>query len=150
MRTEKPAQRAEIGDAQFGIPQGLAAEEQIVVAPDDCASRWGNTGSLVWSTPAMLGYMEQACVGALDSHLPPAYMTVGTAVTLRHLAPTPVGMRVIIRVELHEMVGRRLTFSFTAADERETVGEGSHERVIVDRARFEDKVRLKDAGGTRP
>lgn len=127
------------------IPSGLVYQERISVAVADCATSWGNDGLLAFSTPAMLGYMELACVNALRPHLPPGAMTVGSTVTLQHLAPTPAGAHVDIRVELREIDGKRLQFAFTVHDAREKVGEGIHDRYLVNQERFEKRLEQKRA-----
>src|SRR5262245_56003804 len=125
------------------IPLGLASCEHIVVEPADCASLWGNDGLLALSTPAMLGHMERTCVKILQPYLPEAMMTVGSSVTLQHLAPTPIGTRVEIHVAVCAVDGRQLTISFEIHDEHEKIGEGHHQRHIVDRTRFEQRLQLK-------
>lgn len=120
---------------------------RLTVAPDDCASRWGNEGLEAFSTPALIGYMENACVEALEPYLAEGEMTVGASLTMRHLAPTPVGSSVEIDVKLTDVDGRRLTFGFEAYDEEAKIGEGEHERFVVARQRFEELLERK-AGAT--
>jgi len=127
----------------MNIPSALEFQERIAVEVKDCASSWGNDGLLAFSTPAMLGYMELACVKALQPHLPAGMMTVGGTVTLQHLAPTPAGAYVDIRVELREMDGKRLQFAFTVHDAQEKVGEGVHDRYLVSQPRFEKRLEQK-------
>jgi fluoroacetyl-CoA thioesterase len=115
----------------------------VVVAEADCATRWGNEGLLAFSTPAMLGHMERVCVEALAPLLPAGAMTVGTSATLRHLAPTPAGAEVRIRVRLVEPGDRRLVFAFEADDPWGRVGEGVHERYVVDEASFRERLGSK-------
>jgi predicted thioesterase len=87
--------------------------------------------------------MEGAAVGALAEVLPPGQTSVGGRIDLRHLAPTPVGMRVRARAELLEVEGRRLVFRVEAWDEVEKIGEAAHERFIVDEEGFVAKTRAK-------
>ena len=121
----------------------------VVVAPEDCAARWGNAGLAALSTPALLGHMERACVEALEPHLEAGAMTVGASVNLEHLAPTPVGSTIAIRIDLCRHAGRRLTFRFEVYDNAEKVGEGIHERYVVDRDRFERRLETKAAALAR-
>jgi predicted thioesterase len=91
----------------------------------------------------MIALMERASVAAVDHLLPEGQLTVGTHVDVRHLAPTPLGMRVTAQSELVAVDERRLIFHVEAFDEEEKVGEGTHQRMIVDLARFRDRVRAK-------
>lgn len=125
------------------LQPGLTAQGIIMVSTQDCAAQWGNDGLLVFSTPAMLGYMERTCVQALQPYLAENMMSVGTAVSLRHLAPTPVLTGITISVVLIEMAGKRLTFQFEVRDPWEQVGEGTHERYLANKEKFLAKVRDK-------
>jgi fluoroacetyl-CoA thioesterase len=118
---------------------------RMTVAPDDCATRWGNEGLEAFSTPALVGYMENACVTALAPHLAAGEITVGGSLTMRHLAPTPAGSSVEIDVELTNVDGRRLTFRFEAYDDHEKIGEGEHERFVVRRSKFVELLERKAA-----
>lgn len=122
---------------------GTTVQEDIVISFADCATMWGNDGLLALSTPAMLGYMEHACVKALQAYLSENLMTVGGSVILYHLAPTPANTQVHIQVELRKVTGKHLSFAFEVYDEQEKVGEGTHERYIVDKARFEERLQRK-------
>jgi predicted thioesterase len=81
----------------------------------------------------------------MAKHLPEGYTTVGTSVNIKHLAATPVGMEVIAKTELIEIDGRRLVFKVEAFDEVDKIGEGIHERFIVDEERFMKKNEEKKA-----
>jgi predicted thioesterase len=87
--------------------------------------------------------MEQAAVEAVSAHLPSGTTSVGGGIELRHLAATPVGMRVRARAELVEIDGRRLVFAVMAWDQVEPIGEATHTRYMVDRARFLAKASAK-------
>ena len=97
----------------------------------------------VYATPALVGLMEKAAVKALEGHLPAGQTTVGGRIDVRHLAATPVGMRVHARAELVEIQGRKLTFRVEAWDEVDKVGEAAHERFIVDQEKFMGQVNAK-------
>ncbi len=84
------------------------------------------------ATPELIRLMEMAAVAALAGHLPPDFTSVGVAVSVKHLAPTPVGLNVEARATLTEVQGRRLTFEVVAYDDVEEVGRGTHERVLVE------------------
>lgn len=115
---------------------GLTAETEATVSEDNTAERLGSGSVPVFGTPALVGLMEGAAIKALEGHLPPGTTSVGGRIDVRHLSPTPMGMRVRARAELVEVEGRRLVFHIEAWDEKEKIGEARHERFIVDRERF--------------
>ena len=107
------------------------------------ASNFGSGGVDVFATPVMIGLMEEAACNAVHPALPAGQSTVGTMVNIRHLAATPVGMQVRGEALLTEIDGRRLVFQITAYDEREKIGEGEHERFIIDLDKFLQRVGAK-------
>ena len=96
-----------------------------------------------YATPSMLALMENASVTAIQKSLSKGQTSVGVEVSVKHLAATPVGVRVRARAEVLAIDGRRVTFKVEAWDPQEKIGEGTHVRVIVDAARFKDKVEQK-------
>ncbi len=122
---------------------GLRAETEITVSEADTAARWGSGLVPVYSIPALVGQMENTAVVALTGHLPAGQTTVGGRIDIRHLAPTPVGMKVRAVAELIEIRGRKLVFKIEAWDEAEKVGEAAHERFIIEEAQFMARVRAK-------
>ncbi|MFN8485110.1 MAG: thioesterase family protein [Anaerolineae bacterium] len=122
---------------------GLVGEFERVVGPDHTATHLGSGSVDVLATPEMILWMEEASVLATNAALDAGQATVGTSVNVRHLAATPMGMRVRVRSELTTVEGRRLVFHVTAEDERERVGEGDHERFIIDVAKFKARVEGK-------
>ena len=127
------------------IQPGLRGEARLVVAEEHTARHLGSGGVQVLATPQMILLMERAGVAAVDPLLPAGYRTVGAHLDVRHLAPTPVGFEVVAEVELIEREGRRLTFRVQVHDGLEVVGEGQHERFIIDVARFGQRVAQKAA-----
>lgn len=103
----------------------------------------------VFATGFTVGFVEWACIRAIAPHLDDGEMSVGTHVDLSHSAATPPGMEVVARVRLEGVEGRRLTFSAQVRDEREPISAGTHQRFVIDRARFEAGVRRKAAGPPR-
>lgn len=99
----------------------------------------------VFATAQMIAFVEWACVHALAPYLAPYQRSVGTKVEMTHTAATPVGMKVTAEVELVEIDGRRLRFRVSCRDEVEPIGEGFHERAIIDHARFMQRL-----AGKRP
>jgi fluoroacetyl-CoA thioesterase len=101
----------------------------------------------VFATGYMVGFIEWACIKAVNPYLDwPDEQTVGTRVDVSHIAATPPGMEVIARVKLVEVDGRRLVFEVEAYDEKEQISKGRHERFIVNKKKFDDKMRSKSAG----
>jgi len=127
------------------IVPGLSGECGIEVREEQTARHLGSGSVSVLATPEMIRLMEGAAVQAVDSLLPEGYHTVGIHVDVRHLAATPLGMKVRIRAELLEVDGRKLTFRVEAFDEVEKVGEGIHQRMIVDLNRFRERLEAKRA-----
>ena len=115
---------------------GLSAEVTHVVTEDDTAATYGSGLAPVLSTPHLVALMENAAQAALNPHMAEGQSAVGTHIDMRHLAATPVGMDVRVRAELQEVEGRRLRFHIEAWDEVEKIGEATHERFIIDMARF--------------
>lgn len=126
------------------IKPGISAETMIEVKEEALASSWGSGIVEVFSTPAMIGLMENAAEKAVRSFLDEGETTVGTRVEVKHLAPTPKGMKVKASATLLKVEGRRLVFKVEAWDEVERIGEGEHERFVVDRNRFMNRVQEKE------
>lgn len=129
----------------MSIEPGLRGEISLVVGEEHTAARFGAGGVRVLGTPMMIGLMENAAFSALQKLLPEGQSSVGTRVDIRHLAATPVGMKVTATAELLEVDGRRLLFRVEARDERELIGEGQHERFIITLDRF--LARVNEKGG---
>jgi fluoroacetyl-CoA thioesterase len=94
----------------------------------------------VFATAFMVGFVEDTCVAALKPHLAPGQKSVGTHVNVSHSAATPIGMQAGCEVELVEVEGRKLKFKVLCTDEKGPIGEGFHERVLIDEARFLAKL----------
>jgi predicted thioesterase len=122
------------------IKAGLSGEKDLVVDGKNTAQAWGSGGLPVFATPAMIALMELSALSAVDSLLPGGCSTVGTELHVRHLAATPLGLRVRARAELVEVDGRRLVFKVEAFDEAGKIGEGTHGRFIVDNEKFLKKT----------
>ena len=125
------------------LAPGLTGETEMVVTEADTAERLGSGLAPVFGTPALVGLMEGAAVRSLEGHLPPGQTSVGGQIDVRHLAATPVGMRVCARAELVKVEERRLVFRVEAWDEEELIGEATHERFVVDVERFAKKAQAK-------
>jgi fluoroacetyl-CoA thioesterase len=125
------------------IQPGLVGEVEIVVQPQDTADALGNRGVHVLATPRLVGLLEDAGIRAVQPHLPAGAGTVGTRIDVKHLAATPVGMRVRARAVLRQVDGRRYVFDVEAHDDHEKVAEGTHERFQINQARFLERVAEK-------
>lgn len=125
------------------IAPGLVGEVEIVVQPSDTADALGNAGVHVLATPRLVALLEQAAIRAVEAHLPPGAGTVGTRLDVKHLAATPVGMRVRARATLRQVDGRRLVYDVEAHDDVEKVAEGTQERFQISQARFLERVAEK-------
>ena len=115
----------------MAIQVGMTGEVEQVVTRDLTADALGNKGVLVYATPYVIGLMETAAQAAIVSHLPPGAGTVGTTVEMKHLAATPLGMKVRAKATLVETDGKRCLFQVDVFDEVEKIAEGRHERFIV-------------------
>ena len=126
------------------IEPGLVNEMTITVPESDSARVTGGESlPPVLATPRLISYLERTAHYAILPFLNAEQTSVGTMVTLRHMGATPVGMEVRFRIELVEVDRRRLLFKIEAWDEIEKVAEGEHERFIVDKARFYQRLEEK-------
>lgn len=121
----------------------LTHEEKTTVDAANTALAVGSGGLAVFSTPMMIALMESAAARGVQPFLADGETTVGTLVSVRHLAATPVGMTVRAVARLDQVEGRRLLFTVEAFDEREKIGEGTHERFIIQAERFMAKAQQK-------
>ena len=128
------------------LEAGLTGEVTRQVTDDITAHALDNAGVRVLATPILLMLIEQAAIRAIEPTLAEGQSSVGTHLDVRHLAATPVGMNVTARARLVAVDGRRLTYEVEAEDEREPVAKGTHERFIIDMARFLARVEEKAAG----
>ena len=125
------------------LEPGLTATVTLVVGPSDTASAFASGAVEVLATPRLIGLLEEAAALAVGPALTEGQTTVGTRVEMRHLAATPIGMHVTASAELLEVEERRLRFRIQAHDERELVAEGTHDRAIINRTRFLERVAQK-------
>jgi predicted thioesterase len=123
------------------VKPGLAASVTLLVEERDTAEALGSGDVPVLGTPRVVALAEQASVEAVVDELPEGATTVGYAVQLSHLAPTPVGIKVTAEATLETVEGRRLTFRVTVSDPRGLVAAGRITRVVVERTRFIERAR---------
>ena len=125
------------------LAPGLSGTASLIVADEHTAPRVGSGRVRVLATPVMINLIEAAALDAVEGLLPPGYQSLGTILNVRHIAATPVGMRVTAQVEVIAVEGRTIRFSVEAHDERELIGDGRHERVVVNVAKFDQRVQRK-------
>ncbi len=120
----------------FGHLLGCSFRLERTVRPEMAASAVGSGGVDVLATPTMVLLMEQAARDAVQDRLPGGSTTVGFEVSIRHLAPTPVGSDLTVHAEVTAVEGRKLVYAVRAEDACGRVGEGSHTRFVIDLERF--------------
>ena len=125
------------------LETGIIGKEEMLVTDADTAKALGSGGLNVFATPAMIALSEKTALTSVLEFLPEGQSTVGTKVDMAHIAATPVGMKVRCETELIEIDRRRLVFSVNVYDEVEKIAEGTHERFIVDNAKFQTKADAK-------
>ena len=125
------------------IQIGIKGHEEAVVTEDMLASNVGSGLVKVYSTAMMIALIEKAAVLSVEPYLEQGQGSVGTLVNVSHCSATPLGMKVHAETELVEIERRRLVFKVAAYDERGLIGEGMHERFIIDNARFQAKADSK-------
>ncbi|MCE5234825.1 MAG: thioesterase family protein [Clostridiaceae bacterium] len=122
---------------------GIRGEASLVVNGSNTAQAMKSGLLPVFATPMMVALMEDAAAKSVQPYLKDGQTTVGTLVNVKHLSATPEGVAVSAQSELIEIDGRRLVFSVSARDASGPIGEGTHERFIVDAARFMEKTKAK-------
>lgn len=125
------------------ITPGIKGHIEQTVSERLCADKIGSGLVKVFATPMMIALMEQTCNESVTPYLEAGQGTVGTHINVSHCAATPVGMKVWCDSELIDVDRRRLTFKVTAFDEKGLIGEGTHERFIIDTAKFQQKTNEK-------
>jgi fluoroacetyl-CoA thioesterase len=129
------------------IRPGQIGRAEIVVAPEHTAPRVGSGRIAVLATPVMINVIEAAALDAVEQLLPAGHQSLGIHLDVRHFAATPVGLRVTATAEVTAVEGRTISFRVEARDEREAIGDGAHQRVVVNVARFDERVQRKLGGG---
>ncbi len=128
------------------LAPGAAGSAQLTVAPEHTAPHVGSGRVPVLATPVVINLLEAAALAAVEHLLPEGHQSLGVQLDVRHFAATPVGMRVEAQAELIAVDGRMLKFRVSARDEREPISDGTHERVVVNVARFDRRMEAKARG----
>jgi fluoroacetyl-CoA thioesterase len=121
----------------------LVGRSEMIVAEEHTARWIGSARVHVLATPVMINLMEAAALNAVENLMPVGFQSLGTRLDIRHIAATPVGMRVHAVAKLIKVTGRTLEFWVEAHDQRELIGDGSHQRVIVNVHRFDQRLQAK-------
>ena len=126
------------------IPIGAKGQFTLRVTPAHLANQFKDAMlPPVFATPMMVTAMENAALNAIRGYLDPGESAVGTAVDIRHLAATPAGHEVMAEAQVTGVDGRRVTFNVSARDETEEIGRGTHERMVVDVRRLDQRLAAK-------
>jgi fluoroacetyl-CoA thioesterase len=125
---------------------GLTGKSEMIVKEEDLVSQLGEVSVNVLSTPRLIQLLEAAAIDAIQDFIPTDQVCLGIEVKIKHLAATPLGMKVTANALLKGVEKQRLFFLVTAYDEKEKVAEGEHERVLVSKDRFLQKVEKKGVG----
>ncbi len=127
------------------VPVGATGTSTIIVGDEHTAPFVGSGRVAVLATPVMINLIEAAALEACEKLLPAGHQSLGTHLDVTHIAATPVGLRVIATAEVVAVDGRNIHFKVSARDERDLIGEGKHDRVVVNVERFDKRVQEKIA-----
>ena len=125
------------------LEPGIKNKKELTVTKDMCADAWGSGGLPVYATPAMTALMENTAWESVEPCMDEGYSTVGTHLDVSHLSASPVGSHITCESELVEVDGRKLTFRVKAWDDAGPIGEGMHERFIINIGKFMARTEAK-------
>jgi len=125
---------------------GLTGKSEMIVKEEDLVRQLGFVGMEVLSTPRLVQLLESAAIDAIEGYMVQDQFSLGTLIKVQHLAPTPLGMKVVAHALLNRVEKNRLYFLVTAYDEKEKVAEGEHERILVSKEKFHQKIEKKRSG----
>ena len=130
-------------DLPAKLRPGLTGRAELIVGEQHTAPRIGSGLVHVLATPVMINLFEAAALDTVDKHLPPGYQSLGTVLNVRHIAATPVGMKVFSVARILKLEGRTVYLQVEAHDEKELIGDGEHQRVVVNVEKFSERVKRK-------
>jgi fluoroacetyl-CoA thioesterase len=125
------------------VPVGAKGKFEQAVETRHLASELDSSLAAVLSTPTMVAMMEQAAINAIKPFLDAGESSVGMTIEVSHTAATPPGHRARAEAEVTKVEGRRLEFSVRAFDDVEQIGSGTHRRAVIDAAKFNDRIKIK-------
>jgi len=127
----------------YMVELGIKGHEEVTVTENNIAANVGSGKVRVFSTPMMIALMEKAACLSIEPALEDGFSSVGTKINVSHISATPIGMKVCADTEVIEIDRRRVTFGVKAYDERGLIGEGTHDRFIIDVDKFITKTSEK-------
>ena len=125
------------------LEKGMTGSLECIVTEEKTAKRMGSGELDVYATPAMIALMEETAYKSVSAELEEGMGSVGTLMNVKHVAASPVGMKIVCKSELIEVDGRKLVFHVEAFDEEGLIGEGVHERFIIQNEKFQKKADSK-------
>lgn len=125
---------------------GSVETGSVTAGPEHYASRVFSGAPDVFSTPALAALVEATAAGWLARQIEPGQMSVGAQIVISHTAATPPGLTVTVETTVTAIEGRRVDYSWVARDEREQIGNGTHQRFVIDGERFMARVAQKAQG----
>ena len=131
--------------SNLSLDVGITNTIETIVTVDNCAINVGSGDAMVFATPSMIALMEKTAALSVAPYLEDGNTTVGTLVSIEHIAATPVDMKVTCTSTLTEIDGRKLIFNLEVYDECGKIGGGCHHRVIVNKAKFQQKTDAKSS-----
>lgn len=131
------------------IPIGTSASKSVVVTREMTVAHFHSNMPEVYGTPMMIYLMEVAADAAIEKYLPPGWASVGAAISVKHLAATPVGFTVTARAEVVAVNDKLVTFTVEAHDGAEKIGEGTHTRGVINLERFQARFKSKTIPAAR-
>lgn len=132
------------------IQPGATGRAEMVVGTNDTAPRVGTGVIAVLATPVMINLMEEAALACVEHLLPDGSQSLGTRIDVTHIAATPIGMKVTATAKVLKVEGRQIRLAISARDEADLIGEGQHDRVVVNVARFEARIAEKARSRSGP
>jgi predicted thioesterase len=132
-------------DLPAKLQPGFTGRAELTVGEEHTAPRVGSGLVHVLATPVMINLFEAAALDAVDKHLDAGYQSLGTVLNVRHIAATPVGLKVFAVARILKVEGRTVFMAVEARDEKELIGDGLHERVVVNVEKFALRVAKKNA-----
>ncbi|MCU0245178.1 MAG: thioesterase family protein [Bryobacter sp.] len=127
----------------MAVAIGLEGEQRLLVTGEYAIDFLGHEDARVLGTPWLIALLEWTARNSVKPHLEDGEDTVGTEVNMKHLAATPVGMSVVFRSRVTRVEGRRIWFDIEAFDEKEQIASGTHERFVVNIAKFRERLAQK-------
>ena len=125
------------------LAPGLEGRAELIVGEEHTVPRIGSGRVHVLATPVMINLMEAAALDAAENLIPPGHQSLGIRLDVRHIAATPGGALVRAIARLIKVEGRLLEFRVEAHDEKDLIGDGLHQRLVVNVARFDQRVQAK-------